>query len=283
MGQILRKVVRALRRMLPPPEQSTTRMLGGYRLKLYPRTDPLERRLYQDRTYEAGTLHLFDCILRCDDTVIDVGANLGLMTLHAAKRVGPKGTVIAIEPHPVYFQRLKENIVLNGLMNIKAVQVAAGSITERRPIHDVPSVNIGRSSLVKPDGESKVAGVVAVEPLDSIAERAQVSSVRLVKIDVEGFEPQVLSGASKLIRMQPIICMEVSDAVPQEGYPALAAHDLLISSGYYSSFLFHSGKRHPSPLIEARDRQRLLQQAHENVVYVPNALKLSLPSELFSN
>jgi FkbM family methyltransferase len=272
-----------LRRMLPTPDCAVRTMRGGYRLNLRPNSDPFERQLYVARTYEPGTLSLFDKVLREGDTMVDVGANLGLMTLHAAGRVGPTGAVVAIEPHPAYFPRLLENVALNGLRNVRAVEVAAGDVTEERTIFDIPSANIGRSSLARPEVDSEPAGSVSVRPLDDILDDQKADFVRLLKIDVEGFEPQVLRGASRTIAMQPIVCMEVSAALDHGEDGPLAAHDILMSTGLYSSYGFLHGKGRASPLVEITERDRLALQMHDNVVYLPHALRGALPLELFAD
>jgi hypothetical protein len=73
------------------PRRCTSTMLDGSKLELYPSSDVHELHLYLERQYEPGTLSLFDKSLRPGDTMVDVGANLGLMTLRAARNVGNEG------------------------------------------------------------------------------------------------------------------------------------------------------------------------------------------------
>lgn len=247
-------------------------------MHLMPAGDVHERELYQARTYEPGTLALMDAILRPGDVVVDVGANLGLVTLHAAQRVGPLGRVLALEPHPVMFQRLEQNIALNDFANVRAVNVAAGAERDRRPIFDVPSVNIGRASLISPKTPHILAGMVDVQPLDDIAR--ELLSIRFLKIDVEGFERDVVAGAREILARLPIVCMEVSAAVDHTGDP-LAAHDAIMTSGQYRAFNFSGTKARASALIEVPGRDALSTLLHDNVVYIPNDLVGELTSSLF--
>ena len=69
--------------------------------------------MYYDGVYEAGTLAVMRQSLRGDDTVLDVGATIGLMWLEAARRVRPESHAYAIEPEPETFALLKRNQVLN--------------------------------------------------------------------------------------------------------------------------------------------------------------------------
>jgi FkbM family methyltransferase len=256
-------------------------MRGGYAMALCPNADRFERRLYDARTYEPATLALFDGVLRPGDIAVDVGANLGLMTLHAAYLVGATGSVVAVEPHPVYFSRLIRNIELNNLTNVRAVQMAAGAAPELRTIYDVPSVNIGRSSLVRPNIASRPGGVVSVERLDKILSDLGIPRVRLIKIDVEGFEPKVIQGASEMLAGQPMVCMEVTSALNHEPEGPLAAHDMIMSTGLYDSFRFARGKGTVSALIKTTDREILATLEHDNVVYVPKTMQESLPKKMF--
>lgn len=279
--RVLERIVTAFRRALPAPAEKLVQMRGGYRLALRPAADALERRLYEARTYEAGTLALFDQVLRRGDVMVDVGANLGLMTLHAARLVGSPGCVVALEPHPAYHARLVSHLALNGCDNVRALQVAAGAVRSSASIYDFPEVNIGRSSLVIPESGAPAAATVAVDTLDAILAGAGVGRVRLLKVDVEGYEAQVLAGASGLLAQRPIVCMEVSRTVTGGGDP-LAAHDMIMETGAYSAWNFRDGKGRPSPLVAVKDRQRLAAQTDDNVVYVPHAERDALPARLFT-
>ncbi|MCA1799503.1 MAG: FkbM family methyltransferase [Xanthomonadaceae bacterium] len=280
--RVFERLVAALRGALPAPAEALVQMRGGYQLSLRPATDALERRMYNARTYEAATLALFDQVLRAGDAVVDVGANLGLMTLHAARIVGSTGRVVALEPHPVYYARLVEHLILNSCDNVRALQVAAGATRASAPIYDFPAVNIGRSSLVSPGADAKPASTVAVDTLDSILAGIGVGRVRLLKVDVEGFEAQVLAGASGVLSQRPVICMEVSRTV-SSGTDPLGAHDAIMDTGAYTAWNFRDGKGRPSPLVAVADRQRLAAQEDDNVIYIPHTERNSLPTGLFAD
>lgn len=279
---LIDRLLTRARALLPAPDRVECALRGGYRLVLHPNADRFERRLFDARTYEPATLALFDAVLRPGDTMVDVGANLGLMTIHAATRVGPDGRVIAIEPHPVYHRRLLDNLALNALANVDAVRIAAGDAVGEATLYDVPEVSIGRSSLIVPDVPHQAAGTVAVEPLDAILARRRAGPVRLLKLDVEGFELRVLRGAAALLAAQPIICMEVSHALPRGGAGPLAAHDAVLETGRYAAYEFARGKGRASPLTPVPDRATLARRRDDNLVYVPHALRAALPAALFA-
>jgi FkbM family methyltransferase len=158
-------------------------------------------------TFYAGdtdrkVTQLFKLILRPGDTVLDIGANIGLTMLRAAHWVGKAGQVHAFEPNPQMQQQLKESIAYNQLSNVTLHRVALGDQPGTLELN-VPLGHSGAGSLVRKDSDpSKFESVqVAVKTLDSIF--PVMGHIRLVKIDVEGFEPQVLRGAHQLCSRNP--------------------------------------------------------------------------------
>jgi len=120
------EIRRIIHRHWPLSNTVSRRMEGGYTLVLHPNADRWERKIYWQRTYEPATLALIDRCLRLGDRMIDVGANFGLMSLHASRAVGSSGAVIAFEPHPGTFKRLQGHLHLNAAHNVRAINAAAG-------------------------------------------------------------------------------------------------------------------------------------------------------------
>lgn len=147
---------------------------------------------------------VFDQMLKPGDIAVEVGANMGAHTVHLAKLVGPTGTVLAFEPQRTMFYLLCANLALNEHFHVRALNAAAGGTRGniRVPIldHRAP-LNFGALSL--PDFET--GEEVPLFALDSFA----FPSLRLIKIDVEGMEVDVLSGARHTIaRHRPILYVE---------------------------------------------------------------------------
>jgi FkbM family methyltransferase len=133
------------------------------------------------------------------DTVVDVGAHIGLYTLIAAKKVGPSGKVIAIEPDPENFKILKKNILLNRLMNVEALQCAVYSTKEKVKLF-LPEIEGGRTifnTVMQDRARTSTENFIEVEAntLDDILESINIREVNWIKIDVEGAELEVLKGA----------------------------------------------------------------------------------------
>lgn len=172
---------------------------------------------------ERGTLSFVKSHLKPGACFVDVGANVGLFTLIAGKTVGPSGRVMAIEPTPSTARALRATITVNGLSDRVTVnELAAGA---RRTQSSLRVGDIcGRNFLVSDFGiEPSDSGApaspghqtsgfeqstefksieVQVVPLDDVIAGAAVD---MVKIDVEGWEPQVVDGMSRTIAANPNI------------------------------------------------------------------------------
>ncbi len=128
--------------------------------------------------------------------VIDVGANVGAFTLLASRLVGPHGRVVAIEPVPENAACLRRAISDNGLANVTVAQVALGSVEGEITLSADPG-RLGAASAVFDRGPARIAARLAT--LDSLAEELSLRRVDFIKIDVEGYEPEVLLGAPRVL------------------------------------------------------------------------------------
>jgi FkbM family methyltransferase len=116
-----------------------------------------------------------------------------------ASLVGKAGRVHAFEPNPSRVELLRQAIVRNSLKNVTLHATALGSEPGRLELR-IPKLNAGAASLVRNvDLECEVVKV-PVEQLDAVIAREKIESIRLVKIDVEGYEAGVLKGADVLLR-----------------------------------------------------------------------------------
>jgi FkbM family methyltransferase len=133
-------------------------------------------------------------------TVVDVGSNLGLYTILLSRLVGPTGRVLAFEPDPDLFSLLERNCALNDCSNVTAYHLALGSKREHLLLHTT-SLNSGDSHLG--DGGSRIfrrSAQIEVGPLDEIIPGLRPD---LVKIDVQGWELEVLKGMRALLADSP--------------------------------------------------------------------------------
>lgn len=140
--------------------------------------------------------------------VIEVGANMGVFTVPLGQFLSGQGRkMLAFEPQPVIYQQLNANLALNGLMNVTALPYACGAetgkVTFPEPDYRRPG-NFGAVSMDQPDAPAMLqAPCVKLDDIigDDLA--------GLLKIDVEGFELNVLKGATSIIeRCRPAIYVE---------------------------------------------------------------------------
>jgi FkbM family methyltransferase len=172
-----------------------------------------------------------DPFLRSGAVVVDAGANIGYNTVYVARRVGPTGRVIAVEPADDNLRVLRDNVAGNGLTNVTIAPVAAGRTRETRSFYlrgDISAVN----SFFEDSVYADVTGVVTVpvEPLDALVE----GTADLVKIDVEGAELDVLAGMTRLLRSPSMALVVEWHPLLQEkaGYEPDALPRMLIESGF---------------------------------------------------
>ncbi|OBF89146.1 hypothetical protein A5790_20925 [Mycobacterium sp. 852002-51152_SCH6134967] len=131
--------------------------------------------------------------LRPGDTFIDVGAHIGCLTALTAGLVGPRGTVVAIEPCPVVIPWLKETVTRNELTNVRMVDAAVSDGDHELPLFLGPNWNLGETSTVARP-KLREHGQVRAAPLGSLLTREELANARMIKIDVEGGEDRVLAG-----------------------------------------------------------------------------------------
>lgn len=144
---------------------------------------------------------------------LDIGAYIGLYTLRAARLVGKYGKVIAFEPNPYAWYWLKKNIELNKANNVQLYPVALGDKDTVIEFYCVTHGNIGASSahrehiMRKPEVNKYLVTYVPMYRLDSLIPKLlhRDQHIDLVKIDVEGFELNVLHGASYTLQKQLIL------------------------------------------------------------------------------
>lgn len=240
----------------------------GFQLVVHPAVDTgVEDRIYRTGTYEPGTLAIFRRLLRPGDTFIDAGANIGLMTVYGAKLVGPRGTVHAFEPLESIFEQLSVNVAINRLGNVHLHKLALGSRSDTRPIYEHPEINRGSSSMVDV-GASQPAGLAEIVTLDDFLRQHKLSTARLIKIDVEGWELEVLRGARRFLAQPsaPAICIECSRGHPMEGGDTADMFDWIMSVNDYRCFRLRGGKEVPSPLDELRSAADLPE--HDNLFFL---------------
>lgn len=141
-------------------------------------------------------------------TAIDVGANHGVFALTMARLVGADGRVLAFEPGLEPQGLLERSIARNGLANLDLVRAAVGDMCGQASLYDGNGSSEAASLAA---GNGRPGRQVRVTTLDAEWERLGCPPVDFLKIDVEGFEAQVIAGAGRLLRnASPLVMFEIS-------------------------------------------------------------------------
>lgn len=234
-------------------------------------------------TYEYYEERLIQRVVRPGDWVIDVGANVGMMSLLFAQSVGPFGRVFSYEPNPLPASLLRKSLVMNWWHDRVVVrQKGVGSQPGKLKLRFNREV-LGGATLA-PQGavgtfENNTAMLaeeseVEVEVVTLDAEFPVNLAVRMLKIDVEGFEHHVLQGASRLLREHcvDILMLECIQEVYGPNWPQyLAEIKKIIGLGYGLYTLSRKHKLQPLPFnqLPSADRSR-------NIFLVSNFAKDSI-------
>ena len=251
----------------------------GFYMKVNPLQDyGVESSLYYTGTYEKGTLHIMKQILKEGDTFVDVGANIGLMSLYASRIVKQSGKVYAFEPHPGTREILMENIKINQVYNIYVSPFAVGSQKGKSKLYDSPDHNRGSASITEFDASAHGYDVNIV----TLSEQLDNQDIRLIKIDVEGYELEALKGADQiLIRDNPpalfIECSELRENT--FGQKTAPLYDYIKSFNRYRVFKANRGKERISRLLEIKHNSELPQ--HDNLYCFTDRQLIGISDKIF--
>lgn len=255
--------------LLPAVEQVgklIIQTLHGVKLLIDPAKDKgVELALYQTGTYEKGTIQLLGDFLKSGSIFMDIGANIGLMSTIASKIVGENGRVYAVEANPKTIEVLRHNCAINLCDNIEILPIALASEKGSAILYENWNVNRGGASLISQGDEHGLT--VSKERLDDLF--SPDSPVHLVKIDVEGFELEVLKGGVAWFKtQQPVFIIEVStQRSNQEGATPESIMSFVAGLGNYSFFKQKGTKERRGKLVSVTTAQDLPE--HDNLIAIP--------------
>jgi FkbM family methyltransferase len=179
----------------------------------------MPRRIYWFGVWEPLLSEWIRRALRPGDVFVDVGANVGYFTLLGARAVGPGGSVVAVEASSSTAHRLERTIARNGAENVRMVCAAAAAERGSLPFYRAPW-NDAEDSTVPGVGAEPVGEVEAL-PLPKLLTEPELRRARVIKIDVEGGELDVLRGlapAAEALRPDAEIVVEAhADKLAAQG------------------------------------------------------------------
>lgn len=193
------------------PAEAVARIRGSRARLIVPTGDYIGAAVHGFGDLDPKVTWVAQRILRPGDTALDIGANLGLVSMAMADAVGPGGRVEAFEPQPRFAALTRRSAALNGYAHFTLHEVALGRTDATVELH-IPHANMGRASINRAEGADEV---IAVPQRDAgaLLESLGLGPIRLIKMDVEGYETEVVAGAEALLRRNPpdAILFELND------------------------------------------------------------------------
>lgn len=247
----------------PASGEVTVKTRFGFSIHLDPTFDKnIENVIYQRGVYEQGTTEYIRETLKPGDCFVDVGANIGYLSLVAAAAVTNTGEVHAFEPVASTFKLLDRNKALNNFDQLFTYGFALGNSTENVTIYPEEE-NRGGASII--EKRSSNGQDIQVKRLDDLVLSKKIN---MLKVDVEGFEWEVLKGAEQTIKKDlPILIVEYSLGLENK----FSSHEMLkwLQSNFsYKAYRFTKGKERKSKLAPCISKTVGLPE-HDNIICLP--------------
>lgn len=200
-----------LRKLIPLPVQykphtyRISRKSGvTFRLDLHQSVDHFIYWMYP----ESSAVRLLELAAKAK-VILDVGANIGSTALCMAA-VNPDAVIHAFEPHEGNFAKAQKNLSLNNFKHVTFHPVGLGSKAETKKLYEIVNENSGMNRIME-ENESVPYTEITIRTLDDLLLESGIKKVDLIKIDVEGFEMNVLLGATEALKSFPVLFIELDD------------------------------------------------------------------------
>ncbi len=167
----------------------------------------IERRVWMTGEYETEIQKVFQTYVPSAGNILDIGANIGINSIRLSKLLKHDGRVYSFEPIPYNQKRFSQNIQLNGIKNIELIPYALGDSNQSMHIKfDENEENKGAISLMNADINGLIVDVLKG---DDWVKNNRIEAIKFMKIDVEGFEWNVIEGLKETIKINhPTILIE---------------------------------------------------------------------------
>ncbi len=249
-----------------PGEAFVFETIHGIKLIIDPSKDKgIEKCLYEFGSYEKGIINIIKKNLKTGQIFVDIGANIGLMSCYASNIVGENGKVLAFEANSKTSKILEKNCVLNNSKNVEIFTLGLGEKKSSALFYENWDVNRGGASFLKQSDE--IGTEVEIDTIDNLLSEQKID---MVKIDVEGFELNVLKGGINVLKKNhPIFIIEVSSNREKTiGVAPSEIYHFINSIGNYKIFKLAGTKERISKLIEIKTENDL--PNHDNLICFPS-------------
>ncbi|MFN3240370.1 MAG: FkbM family methyltransferase [Planctomycetota bacterium] len=223
------------------------------------------------RYHDLPLQQMLQRVLRPGDRFVDIGANLGMLSLVAAAAVGETGSVLACEPNPRMVERLRQTLERNRLQTVELLHTAVSDAPGTAELREFAGhAGWGSLSAQGPDGAAATASYqVACRVGDDLLSADDPQQPLVIKVDVEGHEVPVLRGLRQTLAARlPLVFVEVVDEHQRRaGFSAGELRDELERLGY-RGFVLDAQRRWLRHDVTLRPLQA--REPHEvDVLFVP--------------
>jgi FkbM family methyltransferase len=242
------------------PTRTIRGKLDGYQMELDLTNWGEQMCYFLGRHYDLELQQAMIAVLRPGDRFVDIGTNIGLITMLAARLVGPEGRVDSFEPNPICCAQVQRHLELNAIRNVHLHRVGLSdedgtSILWRRDTATHLSGTLG-APLVFEAGRVSEPVEVPVRKGDNLLDE-DPRPAGMVKIDVEGYEMKVFRGIERSLRAwRPVVEHEFSeDQLQRTGATCRDVYEFLEGLGYnaYGMSLRRVGLKHRLELLPLDD------------------------------
>ena len=241
--------------------------------------DYVGRAMYLWGEHDPRITSVLDAVLRPGDTVLDIGANFGVVGLFACKKVGEQGKVHLFEPQPAVAQFLRTSMLINGYRQAVIHECALSSRSGSAEMAIIDAGNLGMATLLSEDEQLAAERIrVRVENAGEFVRALECQQVSLIKIDVEGHEGVVLESMRDWMQeVKPgVVLFECH--VGKDGFWSENVVTLLSGMGY--EFLAYDLRKYWSTQLYRVTKEMNKPAGHDFVAVRPGSLKDDVAQEL---
>lgn len=183
------------------PNISVKRKFHGNTIKL-----PFRLRNYFNDNYESETIKFINDFVFDNSAIIVIGSHIGFYTILFGVLTKDSSIIYSFEPLESNFHYLKKSININDLNNVKPINKAISNANQKQIFYSKSAIGYNAGSLVKNPLNEKIE--MQTESIDNFTKANKIKNIQLVKIDVEGFEMQVLRGGQDVFkRLKPTLIL----------------------------------------------------------------------------
>lgn len=258
---------------LAPSKQTIVESRLRYGIQMHlDLTEYLQAHLYVFGSYELPTIKFMRSVLKPGSVCLDVGAQMGYLSLAMATAAGGATTVHSFEPEDRNAERFLENVLLNSLTNVHLHRTAVSNVNGVLKLYLSSDRNAGTHSTVFVESNVSTEFIeIPSTTLDDFVQGANIPKVDLIKIDVEGAEIDVIKGAvNVLLHHKPVIILELSDHLQNaRGFSCKDFKMFMAERGYVAHEIADNGSLRPS----AFDASHI----NDNIAFIHRMSSLAIP------